>query len=155
MTSPLYGAARGSRPHKLIRSCLVVAIAFALPAGAAGIVPPASEEPTPTATPSSGVADTGADAGARPDGDGAGRVLAVGDLGAYGRIVLIDHGKGVATLIGHLSDILVRPGSNLARGETVGRVGCTGLCTGPHVHFSVFARRQPKDPILWLHQLVQ
>ena len=79
-----------------------------------------------------------------------GRVIAVGQLGAYGRIILIDHGRGVATLVAHLSDAVVAAGSTVKTGQTVGHVGCTGWCTGPHVHFSVFAGRNPENPSLWL-----
>lgn len=65
----------------------------------------------------------------------AGRVIEAGWQGGYGQTVRLVHADGSATLYAHLSAIDVRPGAVVAQGEVVGRVGSTGLATGPHLHF--------------------
>lgn len=57
--------------------------------------------------------------------------------GAYGNMVVIDHGGGVSTLYAHGSEILVQVGQTVKRGEPVLKVGSTGYSTGPHAHFEV------------------
>lgn len=54
-----------------------------------------------------------------------------------GLVVEIDHGNGLHTVYNHLGAILVGPGAVVGRGQRIANVGCTGLCTGPHVHFQV------------------
>lgn len=76
-----------------------------------------------------------------------GKVRAVGDTdtacrrASYGRWVLIDHDNGLASLYTHLSLAKVSPGDGVNRGELIGYSGRTGYATGPHLHFSVFARQ--------------
>jgi murein DD-endopeptidase MepM/ murein hydrolase activator NlpD len=67
----------------------------------------------------------------------AGRVTFVGWKGGYGRTVIVEHPNGYETLYGHCSKILVNRGDTVKRGDTVARVGSTGISTGPHVHFEV------------------
>lgn len=55
----------------------------------------------------------------------------------YGNRVVIDHGNGYRTLYGHLSKVYVVAGQTVARGAAIGKMGCTGRCTGTHVHFEV------------------
>ncbi|MFP6665135.1 MAG: M23 family metallopeptidase [Deltaproteobacteria bacterium] len=83
------------------------------------------------------------------EASGAGRVQWVGDLGIYGKVVLIDHGLGLATLYAHLSTISVASGDVVARGTVIGRTGETGLAGGDHLHFSVTIRGHHVDPIEW------
>jgi murein DD-endopeptidase MepM/ murein hydrolase activator NlpD len=66
-----------------------------------------------------------------------GRVVFAGWRGAYGRLVIIKHAGGVATWYGHLSSIDVAPGARVPKGKVVGRVGSSGMATGPHLHFEV------------------
>jgi murein DD-endopeptidase MepM/ murein hydrolase activator NlpD len=54
-----------------------------------------------------------------------------------GLVIEIDHGNGLHTLYNHLGAILVSTGQVVGRGQRIGSVGCTGLCTGSHVHFQV------------------
>ena len=67
-----------------------------------------------------------------------GRVVSSGDAGGYGLAVEIEHGNPVRrTLYGHLSEIYVKEGDSVRQGEVIGRVGSTGLSTGPHLHFEL------------------
>ena len=67
-----------------------------------------------------------------------GRVLDAGWNEGYGQLVIIKHNNGETTRYGHLSKIMVRPGDLVQRGKTmIGRVGSTGISTGPHLHFEV------------------
>ena len=54
-----------------------------------------------------------------------------------GYVISINHGNGMTTTYNHLGSIWVSPGQYVAAGQGIGGVGCTGLCTGPHVHFEV------------------
>jgi murein DD-endopeptidase MepM/ murein hydrolase activator NlpD len=77
---------------------------------------------------------------------GAGRVVHAGPEGGYGEMVEIDHGFGLATRYGHLSDITVVEGEVVKRGDTLGRLGSTGRSTGPHLHYEVRIDGEPVDP---------
>jgi peptidoglycan hydrolase-like protein with peptidoglycan-binding domain len=65
----------------------------------------------------------------------------------FGKLVVVAHGSGVVTLYAHLSRISVAPGTRLAAGDVVGRVGTTGHSTGPHLHFEVHVRGAAVDPL--------
>ncbi|UUR08379.1 M23 family metallopeptidase [Sphingomonas glaciei] len=64
-----------------------------------------------------------------------GRVMSAGWQGGYGQAVRIAHGDGSTTLYAHLSEIDVSGGQTVPRGAVVGKVGSSGLATGPHLHF--------------------
>jgi murein DD-endopeptidase MepM/ murein hydrolase activator NlpD len=64
----------------------------------------------------------------------------------YGAIVAVQHRYGYSTLYAHLSQPLVRPGERVSRGELIGIAGCTGWCTGTHLHFELRYRGLPVDP---------
>lgn len=70
-------------------------------------------------------------------------------LGIYGNVVVIDHGFGLASLYGHLSEIEVEPGQRVTRGEEIGRTGETGLAGGDHLHFAILLQGMPVDPVEW------
>lgn len=75
-----------------------------------------------------------------------GRVILAGWNGGYGNCVIIDHGDGIATLYGHQSRLLVNVGDKVSKGDVIGKVGTTGLSTGPHLHFEVRINGKPTDP---------
>ncbi len=67
-----------------------------------------------------------------------GRIIAAGwDATGYGNKIVIDHGNGMRTLYGHLSQFYVVVGQTVNRGDAIGRMGTTGRSTGPHLHFEV------------------
>ncbi len=80
----------------------------------------------------------------------AGTVIFAGWYYGYGLAVIIDHGGGLTTVYGHASSIMVHPGDQVEAGQMVARVGCTGTCSGPHLHFEVRVDGQPSNPLLYL-----
>jgi len=79
-----------------------------------------------------------------------GNVLYTGWYGGYGKVVIVSHGKGMATLYAHLSSIKVSPGQNIHKGQIVGYEGTTGFSTGPHLHFEVRVNGKPNNPLNFL-----
>jgi murein DD-endopeptidase MepM/ murein hydrolase activator NlpD len=67
-----------------------------------------------------------------------------------GYVVAIDHGNGMQTVYNHLGSIWVSAGQAVSRGQGIGGVGCTGLCTGPHVHFEVIVGGYHVNPLRYL-----
>jgi murein DD-endopeptidase MepM/ murein hydrolase activator NlpD len=80
----------------------------------------------------------------------AGSVLFAGTRGGYGNVVILEHVGGVTTVYAHLSTIEAKPGARVATGQRIGRIGSTGLSTGPHLHFEVRVDGVAKDPELFL-----
>lgn len=64
----------------------------------------------------------------------------------YGQHVIVDHGSGLSTLYGHLSEIYVKPGDKVARGQVIGRMGSSGRSTGTHLHFETRRNGTPVSP---------
>jgi murein DD-endopeptidase MepM/ murein hydrolase activator NlpD len=67
-----------------------------------------------------------------------------------GYVISIDHGNGMISVYNHLGSIWVSPGQSVAAGQGIGGVGCTGLCTGPHVHFEVIVNGVIDNPLRYL-----
>ena len=80
----------------------------------------------------------------------AGRVIYDGWLRGYGRVVVLDHGRGFSTLYAHLSASLVKEDQEVKAGATIARVGKTGNVTGYHLHFEVRQYGTPVNPIKYL-----
>ncbi|NUT01197.1 MAG: M23 family metallopeptidase [Sphingomonas sp.] len=77
-----------------------------------------------------------------------GTVLRAGwNNGGYGNLVEIDHGRGIATRYGHLSQVLVQAGAHITRGQLIARMGSTGRSTGSHLHYEVRIDGRPVNPI--------
>ncbi len=79
-----------------------------------------------------------------------GIVTKAGMNSAYGNMVIIDHGGGISTLYAHGSEILVKVGQTVKRGEQVLKVGSTGYSTGPHAHFEVRINGVVTDPMPYI-----
>ena len=77
---------------------------------------------------------------------GTGRVVSASRNGAYGNLVELDHGFGLLTRYGHLSEFTVAPGDTVVRGDVIGRVGNTGRATGHHVHYEVRMNGRTLNP---------
>jgi len=67
--------------------------------------------------------------------------------GNYGNLLVIDHGFGIKTRYGHLSNFAVGAGTTVSRGALIGYVGTTGRTTGPHLHYEVLANGQLINPL--------
>lgn len=78
-----------------------------------------------------------------------GTVVLAENLDVRGGAVVIDHGQGVYSNFWHQSEILVEPGQQVERGDTIGLVGTTGLSTGAHLHWEVRVNGIAVDPLQW------
>jgi murein DD-endopeptidase MepM/ murein hydrolase activator NlpD len=76
----------------------------------------------------------------------AGRVSIAGREGGYGNMIEINHGNGLATRYGHLSEIDVKVGQTVRIGDIIGRIGSTGRSTGPHLHYETRINGEAVDP---------
>jgi hypothetical protein len=75
-----------------------------------------------------------------------GKVVNAGWAGGYGRMVEVDHGNGLSTRYGHLSEINVKVGQQVRIGDVIGEVGSTGRSTGPHLHYETRIDGEAVDP---------
>jgi murein DD-endopeptidase MepM/ murein hydrolase activator NlpD len=78
---------------------------------------------------------------------GDGVIGTAGWHGGYGLMVAVEHGSGVETRYGHMSQIAVAPGEQVHKGEVIGYVGSTGRSTGPHVHYETRINGHPVNPL--------
>ena len=83
-----------------------------------------------------------------------GVVAWTGETERRGIGVIIDHGAGIFTNYWHLSsiDISIEPGATIGRGDAIGRMGNSGLSTGPHLHWEVVVHGVPVDPLQWIRE---
>ena len=65
----------------------------------------------------------------------------------YGNCIDLSHGYNYVTRYAHLSEILVKPGQDVKRGDLIGKVGSTGKSTGPHLHYEVRFKDEPQNPV--------
>jgi murein DD-endopeptidase MepM/ murein hydrolase activator NlpD len=79
-----------------------------------------------------------------------GMVVHAGWDGSYGRMIEIDHGMGLVTRYGHMARISVKDGDKVIRGTVLGQLGCSGRCSGPHVHYEVLYNGKPLNPLKFL-----
>ena len=91
--------------------------------------------------------DLGASAGTPVHAVAAGVVRRASSDGINGRIVVLDHGRGVVTTYCHNDALLVRNGQHVDKGQTIARSGSTGLTTGAHLHYQIDLAGEPVDPL--------
>ena len=87
-----------------------------------------------------------------------GVVTKVGWLRGYsgfGYVVKVRHADGIVTMYAHLADSFVREGESVVRGQLIARAGCTGSCTGVHLHFQVWVNGKLTDPQRFLGNRVR
>ncbi|MDX6469799.1 MAG: hypothetical protein QOF75_1602 [Gaiellaceae bacterium] len=94
--------------------------------------------------------DIGVPSGTPIHAAASGKVIWCGWMSGYGNLVMIDHGGGLASLYGHQTRVAVTCGETVAQGQVIGYSGCTGFCTGPHVHFEIRVNGTPVDPLGYL-----
>ena len=82
----------------------------------------------------------------------AGTVVFSGETQLRGNVVIIDHGRGVMSGLYHLEESFVETGQTVSLGQQVGRVGSTGLSSGPHLHWDLRVMGVPVDPLPWTQQ---
>jgi murein DD-endopeptidase MepM/ murein hydrolase activator NlpD len=75
-----------------------------------------------------------------------GKVVVAGRDGGYGNLVEIDHGDGLSTRYGHLSQIEVKVGQKVRIGQVIGKIGSTGRSTGPHLHYETRIKGEAVNP---------
>jgi len=78
-----------------------------------------------------------------------GTVVLARYFGIYGNAVVIDHGFGLLSLYGHLSNLAVEEGQKVERGQAIGRSGATGLAGGDHLHFTILLHGLAVNPREW------
>ena len=78
-----------------------------------------------------------------------GKVLWAEDLGIYGNCVVIDHGFGLQSFYGHMSEFLVKKGDMVKKGQIIGKTGSTGLAGGDHLHFGMQVDGVQINPVEW------
>jgi len=96
--------------------------------------------------------DFRADIGAPVYATGDGTIKYAGRQGTLGRIIIIDHGYGYETLYAHLSayEDGIRSGTEVKRGQLIGKAGESGLAEGPHIHYEIRLNGQYVDPLYYL-----
>lgn len=80
-----------------------------------------------------------------------GTVIFAGAKGGYGNCVIISHGNGLATLYGHLSQVLVKANDIVKVNDVIAKSGNSGRSTGPHLHYEVHKNNTPVNPKLFLN----
>jgi hypothetical protein len=81
-----------------------------------------------------------------------GKVILADFFGIYGQAVILDHGMGLQTIYSHLSQIAVKTGDMVKRGDILGNTGATGLAGGDHLHFGVMVHGVEVSPVEWWDQ---
>ncbi|GAB7080718.1 M23 family metallopeptidase [Megalodesulfovibrio paquesii] len=78
-----------------------------------------------------------------------GVVVFAGYLGIYGYMIMLDHGMGLQSMYAHLSEMHVKEGDRVTKGQVLGKTGFTGMALGDHLHFGMYVSGVPVSPIEW------
>lgn len=92
----------------------------------------ATRQGTPVITPADGV------------------VVEIGKDRGFGRFIRLDHGFSYKTYYAHLSEVVVKKGQKVHRGQMIGKVGSTGRTTGPHLHYEIHVKGLPVNPLRYV-----
>jgi len=79
-----------------------------------------------------------------------GVVVMAMDLDAHGKSIVINHGQGIHTVYLHLNDMKVKKGDKVKKGQVIGKLGQTGICTGPNLHWQIVVNGNSTDPRYWM-----
>jgi murein DD-endopeptidase MepM/ murein hydrolase activator NlpD len=93
--------------------------------------------------------DIAGPAGTPVSAPAAGRVVLAAHFKKYGNAVVLDHGQGITSMYLHMSALAVKKGQMLAKGAPIGKVGMTGVATGPHLHWSVYVHGESLQPLFF------
>jgi murein DD-endopeptidase MepM/ murein hydrolase activator NlpD len=96
--------------------------------------------------------DLAASTGTPVKATGKGKVISATYDTTYGRIIVIDHGYGFVTRYAHNSQLLVKAGDEVERGDIIAKSGSTGRSTGPHVHYEVLVDGEPQNPLDYVYK---
>jgi murein DD-endopeptidase MepM/ murein hydrolase activator NlpD len=94
--------------------------------------------------------DIGADYGSKIVAAASGKVILAEHTSGTGKTVKISHARGITTLYGHASSILVKEGQMVKKGDAIAKVGSSGRSTGPHLHFEILLYGTAVDPLQYL-----
>jgi murein DD-endopeptidase MepM/ murein hydrolase activator NlpD len=141
------GAAAGALPARLLLP--VTAAVLTQPFGCTSFLLEPANPQCPSGHFHSGL-DLAASLGTQVRAAAAGRPRVLWNPSGYGLYVLLDSGSGLQTLYGHLSAASVHDGDAVSAGQEIGRIGSTGMSTGPHLHFEVRRSGRAVDPIPYL-----
>ncbi|WFB66942.1 M23 family metallopeptidase [Chryseobacterium sp. WX] len=81
----------------------------------------------------------------------AGTIIFSGQKGGYGNCVIVSHGNGLATLYGHLSQLIAKVNDKVKVGQVIAKSGNSGRSTGPHLHYEVHKNNTPINPKLFMN----
>lgn len=94
--------------------------------------------------------DIGAPQGATVVAVQSGTAISVTTMSGYGNVIILSHGNGMTSLYAHLSGFSISCGQSVSKGQAIGRVGSTGMSTGPHLHFGVYLSGGAVNPMNYL-----
>lgn len=87
-----------------------------------------------------------------------GKVIVAGLLSkgfvVNGNCIFLDHGQGVVSAYLHLSSVLVKEGDLVKKGQLIGKVGGTGIASGPHLHWGIYVLGKPVEPLEWVSRVI-
>jgi bla regulator protein BlaR1 len=79
-----------------------------------------------------------------------GKVIFAGEKNMYGKVVIISHSNGFASMYAHCSEIMAKEGDTVKKNQNIAKVGSTGASTGPHLHFELRKDEKPVDPLKYV-----
>ena len=114
-----------------------------------------SKNLSPQAAGESPIADSQAARIRRADDGTVTKVGWLKNYDGFGLVIKVRHTDGIVTMYAHLAKALVRPGDRVAEGQLIAKAGCTGSCTGVHLHFQVWVNGKLTDPQRYLGNRVR